>query len=527
MTRLIGLSLVLLLATPSWATGRFLPGDSVRDRGRAGASVSSERGVNSLQVNPALLGMADNFGFAVGWTLASEASEFTRGGPHVQSLEEGEQLGLNSLTMATPTSNGLSESALSDRLLRAGLVYGFGTSGFRIGLGYTQLPLENHSYLACNPARYRLIHSADQREQISFGMGGNFGKRFAMGLGLHWERLKQVRRFMINTTAASVEGATAGRHIESAGNDHIVDMTGTVPIGFGDNEYVPTASVGLWSRLFAGFEVGVSVALGGTGNSANGSIDVLDLEWRDETDTTSPVFARRGINETSDGTGATMSDGTPLQVRAGMRYQFRSWDLEFEWRMESWSADTQLSASPTANGVGWYNQLADPANVDTSIELGNMGDARALESAQSFHLASDIWLVPDGIALRLGGSMEFSPTTQPDALMYPGPRYGIGAGLSIADRGYAIDMGYLHLFSQATEVVNGQLPIRNIAQRAAETEIDTLTVQNNGTYTTSIGFFGMGIRADVDTFAKNREAQRKAWYQVWSKGTTGFGRGGF
>ena len=527
MTRLFGLSLILLLAAPSLATGRFLPGDSVRDRGRAGASVSSERGVNSLQVNPALLGMADNFGFAVGWTMASEASEFTRAGPHVQSLEEAEQLGLNSVTMAAPMSNGLSESALSDRLLRAGLVYGFGTSGFRIGLGYAQLPLENHSYLACNPARYRLIHSADQREQISFGMGGSFSKRFAMGVGLHWERLKQVRRFMINTTAASAEGSTAGRHIENPAFDHIVDMTGTVPIGFGDNEYVPTASVGLWSRLFAGFEVGVSVALGGTGNAANGSIDVLDLEWRDEADTTSPVFARRGAGETSNGTDATMSDGTPLQVRAGMRYQFRTWDLEFEWRMESWAAETQLSASPSGSGVGWYNQLADPANVDTSIELGNMGDGRALESAQSFHLASDIWLVPDGVALRFGGSMEFSPTTQPDALMYPGPRYGVGAGLSIADRGYAVDMGYLHLFSQAVEVANGQLPLRNIAQRAAETEADTLTVQNNGTYTTSVGFFGIGVRADVDTFAKNRQAQRKAWYQVWSKGTTGFGRGGF
>ena len=84
--------------------------------------------------------------------------------------------------------------------MRAGLVYGFGTSGFRIGMGYTQLPLENHSYLACNPARYRLIHSADQREQLSFGLGGALGRRFAIGLGLHWERLKQVRRFMINTT---------------------------------------------------------------------------------------------------------------------------------------------------------------------------------------------------------------------------------------------------------------------------------------------------------------------------------------
>ena len=95
---------------------------------------------------------ADNFGFSMGWTMGSEASEFIRSGPHIQSLEEPDQLGLNSVTLAAPTSNGLSQSALSDRLVRAGLVYGFGTSGFRIGMGYTQLPLENHSYLACNPA---------------------------------------------------------------------------------------------------------------------------------------------------------------------------------------------------------------------------------------------------------------------------------------------------------------------------------------------------------------------------------------
>ena len=526
MSRLIGLSFVLL-AAPSWAAGRFLPGDSVRDRGRAGASVTSERGVNSLQVNPALLGMADNFGFSMGWTMGSEASEFIRSGPHIQSLEEPDQLGLNSVTLAAPTSNGLSQSALSDRLVRAGLVYGFGTSGFRIGMGYTQLPLENHSYLACNPARYRLIHSADQREQLSFGLGGAFGRRFAIGLGLHWERLKQVRRFMINTTPASEAGSTTGRHLENAAFDHIVDLTGTVPIGFGDNAFVPTASVGLWSRLFAGLEIGVSVALGGTGNAADGSIDVLDLEWRDEADVTSPVFARRGISDTSDGTAATMSDGAPLQVRAGMRYQFTNWDLEFEWRLENWAAETQLSATPTANGIGWYNQLGDPANADTSVELGNMGDGRTYQSAQSFHLGTDIWLVPNGVALRLGGSMEFSPTTQPDAILYPGPRYGVGAGFSFADRGYSVDVGYLHLFTQAIEIANGQLPLRNVAQIAAESELDAVTVQNNGTYTTSVGFFGMGVRADVATFARNRRAQQKAWYQVWSRGSSGFGRSGF
>ena len=120
------------------------------------------------------------FGFSMGWTMGSEASEFIRSGPHIQSLEEPDQLGLNSVMLAAPTSNGLSQSALSDRLVRAGLVYGFGTSGFRIGMGYTQLPLENHSYLACNPARYRLIHSADQREQLSFGLGGALGRRFAI-----------------------------------------------------------------------------------------------------------------------------------------------------------------------------------------------------------------------------------------------------------------------------------------------------------------------------------------------------------
>ena len=39
---------------------------------------------------------------------------------------------------------------------------------------------------------------------------------------------------MINTTPASeAEGSTTGRHLENAAFDHIVDLTGTVPIGFG------------------------------------------------------------------------------------------------------------------------------------------------------------------------------------------------------------------------------------------------------------------------------------------------------
>ena len=526
MIRLLGLTLALM-AAPAWASGRFLPGDSVRDRGRAGASVSSERGVNALQVNPALLGMADNLGFALGWTSGSEAGEFTRQGPYVQSLEEEDQRGLNNAMANFTASTGVSKSATQEQLLRAGLVYGFGTRGFRIGMGYTQLPVENHQFLASDPARYRLIRSADTREQLSFGLAGAFSRRFAIGLGLHWERLKRVRRFMLSTSPASQGNETAGRYLEEPAYDHVVDLTGTVPIGFGDNAYVPTASFGLWSRLFAGLEVGVSVSLGGTGNAADGSIDVLDLEPRDAGDTTSPVFARRGISDTSDGTAATLSDGSPMQIRAGMRYQFNRWDLEFEWRMESWNGDSQLRATPTANGVGWYNQLDDENNIDTSVELGDLGDARNYETAQSFHLASDIWLVPDGVALRIGGSMENAPTQQPDAALFAGPRYGIGAGLSFADRGYAVDIGYLHLFSQAVEVNTGSLPLRNIAHRAGEGENDLLTVQNNGSYTSSVGFFGLGVRADVDTFAKNRKAQRKAWYQIWSKGSSGFGRGGF
>jgi hypothetical protein len=489
--------------------------------------VSSERGVNALQVNPALLGMADNLGFALGWTSGSEAGEFNRNGPYVQSLDDESQRGLNNAMASFTASSGVSKSATQEQLLRAGLVYGFGTRGFRIGMGYAQLPVENHQFLASDAARYRLIRSADTREQLSFGLAGAFSRRFAIGLGLHWERLSRVRRFMLNTSPASQGNETAGRYLEEPAYDHVVDLTGSVPIGFGDNAYVPTASFGLWSRLFAGLEVGVSVALGGTGNAADGSIDVMGLEPRDSEDTTTPVFARRGIDGTSDGTAATIADGSPLQVRAGMRYQFKRWDLEFEWRMESWGADTQLRATPSANGVGWYNQLGDPNTIDTSVDLGELGDARSYESAQSFHLASDIWLVPEGVALRIGGSMENAPTQQPDAALFAGPRYGIGAGLSFADRGYAVDIGYLHLFTQAVEVTTGQLPVRNIAQRGDESETDTLTVQNNGTYTSSIGFFGVGVRADMETFAKNRKAQRKAWYQVWSKGRGGFGRGGF
>ena len=519
MTRFVPL-LIALAGLPALATGRFLPGDSVRDRGRAGASVTSERSVSALQVNPALLGMADNLVLSMGWTTGTERGEFDRAGPFVQSLED--QGNFNQEMANFTASSGLAKSSYTDQYLRGGLVYGFGTSGFRIGLGYAQLPVENHRFESGDPQRYSLIRSADEREQISFGLAGAFSRRFAIGLGLHWERLRRVRRLMVNTTPAR---QSDGLYFEDPANDHLVDITGTVPIGFGDNPMVPTASVGLWSRLFAGLEIGVSVAIGGNGSATDGSVDVLELEPRDLDDLSSPVFARRGVDETSDGTAATVSDASPLQVRAGMRYQFTKWDLEFEWRMESWDQGTQLSATPTAKGVGWYNDLTN--NPDQSIELGNLGDGRAMDSAMSFHLASDIWLVPDGLALRFGGSMEYPASTQPDAALFAGPRYGIGAGLSFLDRGYAIDMGYYHLFSEDTDVVTGNLPTRNIDHRGAEADAEVVTVKNNGTYTTSHGFFGLGVRADMTTFAKTRQAQRKAWYRIWSKGSTGFGVGGF
>jgi hypothetical protein len=509
---------VLLAAPPLQAAGRFLPGDSVRDRARAGASVSSERGVNALQVNPALLGMADNLSFALGWTNLSENSEFDRGSPYVGSLED--QTVFNQQMANYTGSSGLAQSAYSERLLRAGMVYGFGTSGFRMGLGYAELPVENHRFEANDPQRYRLIRSADEREQLSLGLAGAFGRRFALGFGLHWERLRRVRRLMINTSQAS-----DGNYFENPNEDHLVDITGTVPIGFGDSAFVPTASFGLWARLFAGLELGLSVALGGTGVAEDGNIDVLDLEPRDADDSTSPIFARRGVSETVSGTQATLTDGSPLQIRAGMRYQFSRFDLEFEWRMESWSADSQMRASPSATGLAWFPTPAEES--EEGVELGDMGDARALESAMSFHVGSDIWLVPNGLALRFGGSMEYAPSTQPDAAMFAGPRYGVGAGLSFADRGYAIDLGYYHLFTEAIEMLSGSLPVRNPAHTQAEAESDVLSVQNNGKYTSSHGFFGLGLRADMTTFSSHRKSQRKAWYQIWSKGSGGFGRGGF
>jgi long-subunit fatty acid transport protein len=145
----------------------------------------------------------------------------------------------------------------------------------------------------------------------------------------------------------------------------------------------------------------------------------------------------------------------------------------------------------------------------------------------SFHLGGDYQLVPNGLALRFGGSMEYAASPQPDAALFAGPRYGLGAGLSFADRGYAIDVGYIHFFTDEVEVSNGNLGVVNMAHRQAEADVEELTVQNNGVYTSSHGYFGIGIRADLTVFAKHRKQQRKAWYQVWSKGATGFGRGGF
>ena len=110
-----------------------------------------------------------------------------------------------------------------------------------------------------------------------------------------------------------------------------------------------------------------------------------------------------------------------------------------------------------------------------------------------------------------------SPTTQPDAICTP-DRGGVGAGFSFADRGYSVDVGYLHLFLRPSRSQR-QLPVRNVAQIAAA-KLDAVMAQNNGTYTTSVGSLGW----ITPTACAQPPSAAKAWHQVWSRGSSDVSR---
>jgi hypothetical protein len=519
MRALICCLMVGLVAAPVTAAGRLLVGDSVRDRGRGGASVASERGTASLLSNPALLGLADGFATGLGWTTTADRSEFKRLGPFVADLETQGALE-GRMQNGFPASQGISTSRWSGQLLSLGLAYGFGTEAFRMGFGFNELPVQNHVYSEASPARYRLIKSDDSAQRITLGFAGHVNKRFAYGLGLHWTRIRRARRLMINASPVD-EGNPF--YTEPSGQDYRVDAAGTFWAGpdfSPDNGLVPTPSIGLWARLFAGLEFGLSVTLGTLGTAAAGdaTVDATPVNTRAVDDTSSPLFARRG----SPGNAANMTDGLPMIIRAGLRYDFKRWDLEFEYRLEQWEALDAFSVTAANNGVAYVNQPdVDGAEGFDGLDFGDDGMRGA--NATSMHLGADYWMVPRGLALRFGLSREGPAGTDSDAAVYnPQVRYGIGAGMSIVDRGFVIDVGYYHVFSESEELPTGSLTLRNADAGLNDADAEALPIQNSGSHTFSQGFFGLGVRADLDDFVKQRNAQREAWYRVWTKGLDSF-----
>ncbi|MBF94957.1 MAG: hypothetical protein CMH58_07330 [Myxococcales bacterium] len=518
------------VGTPALATGAIYTGDTVRDRARAGASVASERSVSALSTNPGLLGKTDNFELQLSTTWLSDRSEITRKGPFTtQAFRDdnpdlANQLDGTMNSAAFASSLGKATSAYSTQLLRLGVSYGFGTSGFRIAGTLSDLPVQNHQYDTGGPVRYRLIGSDDRVRQISAGLGWA-GRSFGIGAAVHINRVRRASRVMLS--AADREAlSNNGLYLERAFDDYVVDAVGTL-------QHSPQAGFGLWLAPFGKMEIGFAMQLAseGTSEAGDAQLDVSAIS----TEQSGAIFARTrpaaepGIPSTVAGNAASIRDGLPMRIRAGFRYQFERWDLEAEWRMEQWSGATLLGI--TANSIpGSVFFIPDPTDAQNQVPLGDFGDGsgRSFLDAQSYHVASRIWLLPDGIALHVGYAMENPATEQPDAAWIDGLRHNIGVGLSLIDRGYAIDAGYLMVLGARNTIENGNLKPKNprLGEAPDPAETDQLTVQNNGDYQMATSFFGLGLRADVGAFRETKAAERKAWYRVWTKGAPSFGRGG-
>ncbi len=528
--RFIATMSILCLGTPALATGWIYAGDSVRDRARAGASVASERSVSALNTNPGLLGKTDNFELQLSTTWLTDRSEITRKGPFTTQAFRDDNPDLANRLDATMNSSafasslGKSTSDYGTQLLRLGLSYGFGTSGFRIAASMSDLPVQNHEFDAGGPLRYRLIASDDRVRQWSAGLGWA-GRSFGIGAAVHINQIRRARRVMLSATDRE-DPSNNGLLLERAFNDYVVDATGTL-------QQSPQAGFGLWLAPFGKMEIGFSMQLASEGTSEpnQAQLDVSPIS----TEQSGATFARTrpapepGIPSSVSGNAASIRDGLPMRIRAGFRYQFERWDLEAEWRMEQWSGASLLAI--TANSIpGSVFFIPNPADAQTQTPLGDFGDGsgRSFLDAQSYHVASRIWLIPDGIALHLGYAMENPATEQPDAAWIDGVRHNIGLGLSLIDRGYAIDFGYLMVAGNKNTIENGNLKPHNprLGEVPDPADTDQLTVQNNGDYQLATSFFGLGLRADVGKFRASKSAERKAWYRVWTKGAPSFGRGG-
>ena len=447
------------VGTPALATGAIYTGDTVRHRARAGASVASERSVvSALSTNPGLLGKTDNFELQLSTTWLSDRSEITRKGPFTtQAFRDdnpdlANQLDGTMNSAAFASSLGKATSAYSTQLLRLGVSYGFGTSGFRIAGTLSDLPVQNHQYDTGGPVRYRLIGSDDRVRQISAGLGWA-GRSFGIGAAVHINRVRRARRVMLS--AADREAlSNNGLYLERAFDDYVVDAVGTL-------QHSPQAGFGLWLAPFGKMEIGFAMQLAseGTSEAGDAQLDVSAIS----TEQSGAIFARTrpaaepGIPSTVAGNAASIRDGLPMRIRAGFRYQFERWDLEAEWRMEQWSGATLLGISRTV--------FLDPSSSSpirpmhrtkfhsVILVMGAVVVSSMLKAITLLHEFGCFQTVSPFTSAMPWRIQRQNNRTLLGSMAYD----NIGVGLSLIDRGYAIDAGYLMVLGAQNTIENGNL----------------------------------------------------------------------
>jgi long-chain fatty acid transport protein len=220
------------------------------------------------------------------------------------------------------------------------------------------------------------------------------------------------------------------------------------------------------------------------------------------------------MSPSEDNSDASLHNGAvefrqelPWVVRTGIRYIHRRFDIEVDYVWEGWG-----KTIAGGEGNGFEIDFAD----DTYVDVPNLGGEFQLfdvvllkewRDTHSVRLGSDIEVVPENFALRVGGWWTSSSLPKDHRTMgvdFPiAMQFAATGGLTWhaiprkvpnphkQSNWLDVTVGYSHIFQGDKTVTNGVIQQQGI--RGSEDEPRTGNVVNNGTYKVNYNIFGVSL----------------------------------
>ncbi len=442
------LAFALGLVPTDVAAGAFyLPGHGVRPAGRAGASVASSGGnLNAIWHNPANLALLEERTLTVDTAVIGSFSTFQRAPRTKENGEVERYPAVSNEALPVPDPQVLigGPTGLEDVSWAAGLWAPYS--------GYQRYPEEG-------PQRYSLI---DKSGSVLAYLGASVGWQVTDSLRIGAGFQNVVADLELVSKVSGYSGLY--------GRPEDKDLDVLVRLNAKDL-FAPTGNLGVWYAISESVQAAASVQLPTRIADKNAKVDV-----------------RRGSHPSFDeveqeGNAVSAGMTLPVMVRAALRYQAPSFDLELTGVYEGWSVVDRLVLDP--QGV----RITEVPGVG-EVPLEPIPVERDWRDSVSVRLGGDYEL-SEAVTVRGGYAFETSaiPAEYHDVLALDAPKHLFSGGFTHRWDRISLDGSVAYYLYHTREVSNSK--IRQIAPMDPDDE--HATVVGNGTYRIGHLVVGAGV----------------------------------